>query len=100
MWQKFRDLPSLWNCLHDLRGFPQGTADDPDDPVTRGLLVQGSVAGKVQNPLLIVARKAVEAMVAIAGEFGLSPWARARLAATGFPSCGGGSSKCSDLLKG
>jgi P27 family predicted phage terminase small subunit len=71
-----------------------------DVPVTRGLLVQGSVADKVQNPLLIVARKAAEAMIAVAGEFGLSPRARARLAAAGFPPSGGGSSKFGDLLKG
>jgi len=71
-----------------------------DDPVTRGLLVRGAVADKVQNPLLIVARKAAEAMVAFAGEFGLSARARARLAAAGFPPSGGGSSKFGDLLKG
>jgi P27 family predicted phage terminase small subunit len=71
-----------------------------DDPVKRGLLVQGSVADKVQNPLLIVARRAAEAMVAVAGEFGQSPRARARLAAAGFPPSGGGTSKFGDLLKG
>jgi P27 family predicted phage terminase small subunit len=69
-----------------------------DDPVTRGLLVQGAVADKVQNPLLIVARKAAEAVITVAGEFGLSPRARARLAAAGFPPSGGGS-KFGDLLK-
>ena len=71
-----------------------------DDPVTRGLLVQGSVAGKVQNSLLIVARKAAETMIAVAGEFGLSPRARARLAAAGFLPAGGGGSKFGDLSKG
>jgi P27 family predicted phage terminase small subunit len=70
-----------------------------DDAVTRGLLVQGSVADKVQNPLWIVARKAAEAMITVAGEFGLSPRARARLAAASFPPSGGGSKFC-DLLKG
>ena len=71
-----------------------------DNPATRGLLVDGSVADKVQNPVLIVARKAAEAMINLAGEFGLSPRARARLAAAGFPPSGGGSSKFGGLLKG
>jgi P27 family predicted phage terminase small subunit len=62
--------------------------------------VDGSVADKVQNPMLIVARKAAEAMINLAGEFGLSPRARARLAAAGFPPSGGGSSKFGGLLKG
>jgi P27 family predicted phage terminase small subunit len=71
-----------------------------DNPATRGLLVDGSVADKVQNPMLIVARKAAEAMITVAGEFGLSPRARARLAAAGLPPSGGGSSKFGNLLKG
>jgi P27 family predicted phage terminase small subunit len=71
-----------------------------DNRATRGLLVGGSVAVKVQNPILIVARKAAEAMITVAGEFGLSPRARARLAAAGFPPSGGGSSKFGGLLNG
>jgi len=45
-------------------------------------------------------RKAAEAMITVAVEFGLSPRGSARLAAAGFQRSGGGSNKFGDLLKG
>ena len=51
------------------------------DPVTKGLMVKGSLGNPVQNPLVKVAANAARDMVRYAAEFGLTPAARARIAA-------------------
>jgi P27 family predicted phage terminase small subunit len=51
------------------------------DPVTKGLMVKGSLGNPVQNPLVKVASNAARDMVRYAAEFGLTPVARARIAA-------------------
>lgn len=66
------------------------------DPVMHGLLLKRDRA-VVQNPLVYVARKAAQDMVRYAGEFGLSPAARVRIA-TGLAEVPG--SKFADLLAG
>ncbi|MFH0298375.1 phage terminase small subunit P27 family [Bradyrhizobium sp. 31Argb] len=67
------------------------------DPVMHGLLLKRDRVA-VQNPLVYVARKAAHDMVRYAGEFGLSPAARCRIA-TGAAEVPGGS-KFGDLLAG
>jgi P27 family predicted phage terminase small subunit len=51
------------------------------DPVTKGVLIRGAHGTPVVNPLVRVASVAAKDMVHFAGEFGLSPLARARIAA-------------------
>jgi phage terminase small subunit len=52
------------------------------DPVTSGLLIKSQGNGDaIQNPLLGIARRAANDMVRYAGEFGMSPAARARIRA-------------------
>lgn len=52
-----------------------------NDPAMSGLLVK-SVDGNVRiNPLVVMSRKAAEDMLRFAGEFGMTPVARSRLAA-------------------
>lgn len=62
------------------------------DPVTSGLLIKTSSGDAAQNPLVGIARRAASDMVRYASEFGLSPAARARIAAgvTYEPPPGGG----------
>jgi P27 family predicted phage terminase small subunit len=51
------------------------------DPVSKGLMVKGSLGNPVQNPIVKVADRAARDMVRYASEFGLTPAARARIAA-------------------
>jgi P27 family predicted phage terminase small subunit len=52
------------------------------DPVTSGLMIKaGKNATPMQNPVYLTARQAANDMVRYAAEFGLSPAARARIAA-------------------
>ncbi|SEB85323.1 phage terminase, small subunit, putative, P27 family [Rhizobiales bacterium GAS191] len=50
------------------------------EPRTGGLLVKGADGGAVANPLVRIERAAAETMLRAAGEFGLTPVARAHLA--------------------
>jgi P27 family predicted phage terminase small subunit len=61
-----------------------------DDPVTRGLLIEGK-----PNPLIAVAHRASIDMVRFANEFGFTPVARVRIQA---PADGGKPSKFGELL--
>src|SRR5262245_9507174 len=67
------------------------------DPVTDGLLVKGASGDPTINPLLRVSSQAAQNMVHFAGHFGLSPAARARIAAGPYGD-GGGPSKFDGLL--
>jgi P27 family predicted phage terminase small subunit len=51
------------------------------DAATSGFLIKSQSGDAIQNPLLGVARRAAADMVRFAGEFGLSPAARARISA-------------------
>lgn len=51
------------------------------DPATGGILIKGSYGTPMLNPLLKAATQAARDMVKYAGEFGLTPSARARIAA-------------------
>lgn len=51
------------------------------DPVTHGLLIKTSTGSFQENPMVGTARRASREMVRYANEFGLTPVARARLAA-------------------
>lgn len=58
------------------------TAMAERDPITVGLMIKSGKAGTpIQNPVLLTARHAANDMVRYAAEFGLSPAARARIAA-------------------
>jgi P27 family predicted phage terminase small subunit len=48
---------------------------------TGGILIKGSHGGPIHNPLMRAAARAAKDMVEYASEFGLSPLARARIAA-------------------
>jgi P27 family predicted phage terminase small subunit len=62
-----------------------------NDPVMSGLLVRTTVGDARRNPLVKVAADAATDMLGFAAEFGLTPIARARLAAAGYePPQGGG----------
>jgi P27 family predicted phage terminase small subunit len=69
------------------------------DSITHGLLVKGSLGTPIQNPLVKVAANAARDMVRYASEFGLTPVARARIAAgpTGYD---GPPSKFAGLIAG
>jgi P27 family predicted phage terminase small subunit len=49
------------------------------DPVTNGLMVKTKNGNIIQNPLVGVANKAMNDMVRIAAEFGMTPSARSRI---------------------
>ena len=51
------------------------------DPATNGLLIKSPAGGPIPNPLVRMAARAAQDMVSYAGQFGLSPLARARIAA-------------------
>jgi P27 family predicted phage terminase small subunit len=51
------------------------------DPLMAGLMIKTSMGTAVQNPVYLTARQAAKDMVCYAAEFGLSPAARARIAA-------------------
>jgi P27 family predicted phage terminase small subunit len=55
-----------------------------NDSVMSGLVVKSKDGAAAQNPLVAIARKAAGDMVRYAGEFGLSPIARARLGNAGW----------------
>lgn len=61
-----------------------------NDPLTSGLLVKTRSGDAAQNPLVSIERKAARDMVRYAGEFGMTPAARARIAAGPNPPAGGG----------
>jgi P27 family predicted phage terminase small subunit len=54
------------------------------DALTAGLMVRAGTGGAVQNPLFLTMRQSAQDMLRYAGEFGLTPAARARLSASGF----------------
>jgi|SRR5580700_8752911 P27 family predicted phage terminase small subunit len=51
------------------------------DPVMHGLLIKSADGNPRRNPLVKIAADAADDMVSFAGEFGLTPVARSRLAA-------------------
>jgi P27 family predicted phage terminase small subunit len=51
------------------------------DPATSGLLVKRADGNDGPNPLVRIARRAADDMVSLAGHFGMSPAARARISA-------------------
>lgn len=59
-----------------------------DDPVYRGLVIFTSNGNAIQNPLLGIANKSAADMVRVAGEFGMTPAARARIHAEGKEGTG------------
>jgi P27 family predicted phage terminase small subunit len=67
------------------------------NPATRGLTVPGSTGSPVTNPIVKVAERAARDVIRYAGEFGLTPAARARLAA-GARSSNNKQSKFAGLL--
>lgn len=58
------------------------------DPLTSGMMIKTRGGDAAQNPLVEIERKAVAAMMRVAGEFGFTPAARARIAAGSNPSPG------------
>lgn len=60
------------------------------DPTTRALLIKDATGNPRQNPLVRTAAHAAGDMLRYAGEFGLTPVARARLAAGPFGQPPGG----------
>ena len=52
------------------------------DEATHGLIIKTKQGNYIQNPLLGIANKAMADMLRFAGEFGLTPSARARIGAT------------------
>jgi P27 family predicted phage terminase small subunit len=59
------------------------------NPVTSGLLIKTAAGDPRRNPIIKVARDAAADMLRFAGEFGLTPVARARLGAAGWEPTGG-----------
>ena len=51
-----------------------------DKDATRGLLLKGNAGSPMVNPLVKIARNAAADMVRFAGDFGMTPVARSRLA--------------------
>jgi P27 family predicted phage terminase small subunit len=68
------------------------------DPVMHGLVVKAASGGAIQNPLVLTIRQAANDMVRFAGEFGMTPVARARIAAGVYNKPDGG--KFGGLLAG
>ena len=66
------------------------------DPTTGGMLIRNQIGGARQNPLLKIAVQAASEMLRYAGEFGLTPVARSRIATS--PS--GKAGKFDGLLNG
>jgi P27 family predicted phage terminase small subunit len=60
------------------------------NPATKGLLIQTKDGTPRRNPVLKVAIDAASNMLRFAGEFGLTPVARARLGSAGWKPTGGG----------
>jgi P27 family predicted phage terminase small subunit len=60
------------------------------DPATKGLLIKTKAGEPRRNPVLKVATDAASNMLRFAGEFGLTPVARARLGAAGWEPAGPG----------
>jgi P27 family predicted phage terminase small subunit len=60
------------------------------NPVTRGLILKTKDGDARRNPVLKVARDGANDMLRFAGEFGLTPVARARLGAAGWEPTGPG----------
>jgi phage terminase small subunit len=54
-----------------------------NDPATGGQLIRTKYGDAAMNPLVGIARKHAADVIRYAGEFGLTPVARARLAAAG-----------------
>ncbi len=54
------------------------------DEAMHGLLIKGTDGNARRNPLVKIAADAADDMLRFAGEFGLTPVARTRLAAGGF----------------
>ena len=69
------------------------------DPVLSGLMIETRNGTPIQNPIVVTAANAANDMVRYAAEFGLTPSARARIAAGPFGGPGG-QSKFSGLLAG
>jgi len=69
------------------------------DPALSGLMIETRNGTPIQNPIVVIAAKAANDMVRYASEFGLTPSARARIAAGPYGD-GGGHSKFSGLLAG
>jgi P27 family predicted phage terminase small subunit len=57
---------------------------EAQDPLFRGLLVRGPDGNAAANPFVSIERRAARNMVRFAGEFGMVPSARARIAAGPF----------------
>lgn len=70
-----------------------------NDPIMSGLIIKTKYGDAAQNPLVSIARKAAGDMVRYAGEFGLTPSARARIA-DGVHSDVRNQSKFTGLLAG
>jgi P27 family predicted phage terminase small subunit len=60
------------------------------NPATKGLLLKTAAGDPRRNPVIKVARDAAMDMLRFAGEFGLTPVARARLGAAGWEPTGPG----------
>jgi P27 family predicted phage terminase small subunit len=60
------------------------------DPLTHALIVKSRAGAAMQNPLVLTARQAANDMLSFAAEFGMTPVARARIAAGVYNSPGGG----------
>jgi P27 family predicted phage terminase small subunit len=82
------DLPSLGAYCHSYqiwRTAAEAIAKmAAGDPLMSGLVIKSKYGEAASNPLLSIARKAAADMVKFAGEFGLTPIARSRLAAGGW----------------
>lgn len=68
------------------------------DALTSGLMIKTRSGDITQNPLAAIERKSAEMMMRIAGEFGFTPAARARIA--GGPNPAAGPSKFAGLIGG
>jgi phage terminase small subunit len=60
------------------------------DPATAALLIRGTDGSAASNPLVCIARSAADAMMRFAGELGMTPIARTRLAGGRFTLPTGG----------